>query len=126
MDIIIKNNSQQPLYEQIRTQIKSQIMEGILMAGDILPSIRGMAKDLHISVITVQKAYEQLNQDGFIETIIGKGSFVASQNPQMYREEQLRKIEHHIEKAVQLSQSSGVKTEELVRMIKIFRQEFDK
>ena len=80
MEIIISNSSDKPIYEQISMQIKSLIMDGTLSAGEALPSMRALAKDLHISVITVQRAYEDLTRDGFIETVSGKGSFVASQN----------------------------------------------
>ena len=80
MEIIISNSSDKPIYEQICMQVKSFIMDGTLSAGEALPSMRALAKDLHISVITVQRAYEDLTRDGFIETVSGKGSFVASQN----------------------------------------------
>ena len=80
MEIIISNSSDKPIYEQIAMQIKSLIMNGTLSAGEALPSMRALAKDLHISVITVQRAYEDLTRDGFIETVSGKGSFVASPN----------------------------------------------
>ena len=82
MEILISNSSDKPIYEQICIQIKSMIMDGTLSAGETLPSMRALAKDLHISVITVQRAYEDLTRDGFIETVSGKGSFVAAQNKQ--------------------------------------------
>ncbi len=85
MEIILSNGSDKPIYEQICLQIKSMIMEGTLSAGEALPSMRALAKDLHISVITVQRAYEDLTRDGFIETVSGKGSFVASQNMDFMR-----------------------------------------
>ena len=90
MEIIISNSSDKPIYEQICMQVKSFIMDGTLSAGEALPSMRALAKDLHISVITVQRAYEDLTRDGFIETVSGKGSFVASQNREFIQEEQLR------------------------------------
>ena len=97
MEIIISNSSDKPIYEQICMQVKSFIMDGTLSAGEALPSMRALAKDLHISVITVQRAYEDLTRDGFIETVSGKGSFVASQNREFIQEEQLRMsgLDHH-------------------------------
>ena len=94
MEIIISNSSDKPIYEQIAMQIKSLIMNGTLSAGEALPSMRALAKDLHISVITVQRAYEDLTRDGFIETVSGKGSFVASPNKEFIQEEQLRIAEY--------------------------------
>ena len=89
MDIIISNASGKPIYEQITVQIKSQILSGALTAGDALPSMRTLAKELRISVITTKRAYEDLERDGFIETVAGKGSFVASKNAEFLREEAL-------------------------------------
>ena len=97
MEIIISNSSDKPIYEQIAMQIKSLIMDGTLSAGEALPSMRALAKDLHISVITVQRAYEDLTRDGFIETVSGKGSFVASPNKEFIQEEQLRIAEELLE-----------------------------
>ena len=93
MDIIISNASGKPIYEQITVQIKSQILSGALTAGDALPSMRTLAKELRISVITTKRAYEDLERDGFIETVAGKGSFVASKNAEFLREEALRRVE---------------------------------
>ena len=93
MDIIISNASGKPIYEQIITQIKNQILSGALAEGDALPSIRLLAKELRISVITTKRAYEDLERDGFIETFPGKGSFVARKNLDFLREEQYRRIE---------------------------------
>ena len=92
MEIIISNSSDKPIYEQIAMQIKSLIMNGTLSAGEALPSMRTLAKDLHISVITVQRAYEDLTRDGFIETVSGKGSFVASPNKEFIQEGFLTKF----------------------------------
>ena len=100
MEIIISNSSDKPIYEQIAMQIKSLIMNGTLSAGEALPSMRALAKDLHISVITVQRAYEDLTRDGFIETVSGKGSFVASPNKEFIQEEQLRIAEELLEKGL--------------------------
>lgn len=91
MEIIISNNSSKPIYEQITTQIKAMIITGQLQAGEPIPSMRALAKSLHISVITVQKAYEDLQRDGFIETTVGRGSFVSAANRDLFQEEQQRK-----------------------------------
>ena len=90
MEIIISNNANKPIYEQITSQIKAMIMSGELQAGDAIPSMRALAKSIHVSVITVQKAYEDLQRDGFIETTVGRGSFVSAQNKEFYQEEQQR------------------------------------
>lgn len=88
MEIILSSNSSKPIYTQITEQIKAQIMDGTLRAGDPIPSMRSLAKSLHVSVITVQRAYEELQRNGFIETTVGRGSFVAVQDPAFYLEEQ--------------------------------------
>ena len=90
VDIIISNNANKPIYEQITSQIKAMIMSGELQAGDAIPSMRALAKSIHVSVITVQKAYEELQRDGFIETTVGRGSFVSAQNKAFYQEAQQR------------------------------------
>ena len=91
MDIIISCNTGKPIYEQITSQIKAMIMRGELQTGDPIPSMRALAKSLHVSVITVQRAYEDLQHDGFIETTVGRGSFVSAQNKDFYQEEQQRR-----------------------------------
>lgn len=101
MEIIISNNSSKPIYEQITSQMKSMIMNGQLQAGDAIPSMRALAKSLHISVITVQKAYEDLQRDGFIETTVGRGSFVSARNRDFYQEEQQRKVEEFLQEAAE-------------------------
>ena len=93
MELIISSNTGKPIYEQITSQIKAMIMSGQLQSGDPIPSMRALAKSLHISVITVQKAYEDLQRDGFIETTVGRGSFVAAQNREFIQEEQQRLAE---------------------------------
>ena len=93
MELIIRNNSGQPIYDQISGQIKAQILSGALSPGDALPSIRGLAKDLKISVITTKRAYEELEREGFLTTVPGKGCFVAPQNPELVREDTLRRAE---------------------------------
>ena len=105
MDIIISNASGKPIYEQITVQIKSQILSGALTAGDALPSMRVLAKELRISVITTKRAYEELEHDGFIETVTGKGSFVARQNTEFLREDALRRVEQALENAVETADS---------------------
>lgn len=123
MDIIISNNSSKPIYEQITSQIKALIMKGDLQTGDMLPSMRGLAKSLHISVITAQKAYEDLQRDGFIETVTGKGTFVAAQNRDFIQEEQLRQIEDKLMDAAQQARNSAIPLEKLVELITMFYTE---
>lgn len=124
MDIIISNSSQRPIYEQITSQIKSMIVSGALREGDLLPSIRLLAKDLRISVITTKRAYEDLERDGFIETVAGKGSYVAGRNTELIREEQLRLAEGFLQKAVELAKSSGISLGELSEILTLlFREE---
>ena len=123
MEILISNSSDKPIYEQICMQIKSLIMNGTLSAGEALPSMRVLAKDLHISVITVQRAYEDLTRDGFIETVSGKGSFVASQNQEFIREEQLRIAEELLQKAVEIGRSHGIAYEQLAAILRLFYED---
>ena len=123
MEIILSNGSDKPIYEQICLQIKSMIMKGTLSAGEALPSMRALAKDLHISVITVQRAYEDLTRDGFIETVSGKGSFVASQNMDFIREEQLRTAEELLQKAAEIGRAHGIGYEKLAGILKMFYEE---
>ena len=119
MEIIVSNSSGKPIYEQISSQIKNQIMNGTLEAGEALPSMRALAKDLHISVITVQRAYEDLTRDGFIETVSGKGSFVAGKNLDLIREEHLRQIEELFGKVRELADACGLTYEELSEMFRL-------
>lgn len=123
MEIIISNSSDKPIYEQICLQIKSLIMDGSLSPGEALPSMRALAKDLHISVITVQRAYEDLTRDGFIETVSGKGSFVASQNREFIQEEQLRIAEEMLQKAAEIGRTHGIPYEQLANILKLFYEE---
>lgn len=123
MEIIISNNRAKPLYEQITVQIKNKIMTGELQTGQPLPSMRALAKSLHISVITVQKAYEDLQRDGFIETNVGRGSFVAASNRDFYQEEQQRKIEEHLQIAIELAHSSGINLDKMINILTIFYNE---
>ena len=123
MEILISNSSDKPIYEQICMQIKSLIMDGTLSAGEALPSMRVLAKDLHISVITVQRAYEDLTRDGFIETVSGKGSFVASQNKEFIQEEQLRIAEGLLQKAAEIGRAHGIAYEKMSDILKLFYEE---
>ena len=117
MDIIISNSSGKPIYEQITTQIKNKIITGELRPGDALPSMRVLAKELRISVITTKRAYADLEQDGFIETAPGKGSFVAQKNTEFIREENYRQIQDLLEQAIDLSKSCGLTLSELTELI---------
>ena len=119
MDILISNADARPIYEQIASQIKSFIMTGALQAGDALPSMRLLAKELRISVITTKRAYEELEQEGFIETVTGKGSFVAARNTALIRESQLHLAQEHLEKAVAVAKSSGISQQEFMEILKL-------
>ena len=119
MDIIISNSSDKPIYEQIATQIKKMIISGELSPGEALPSMRFLAKELRISVITTKRAYSDLERDGFIETVTGKGSYVANQNLSFIREEQLRLAEAFLQKAVDTAKSSDISCGELKDMLEI-------
>ena len=123
MNILIDNKSGAPIYDQIYSQIKSQIISGVLKENDVLPSIRGLAKDLRISFITTKRAYEELEREGFIYTIPGKGCFVALKNAELIREENLKKIEEHIEQIVQLAASCNLSKEELIEMVRFGLEE---
>lgn len=123
MDILIDNKSGAPIYEQIYSQIKSQIISGALKENDMLPSIRGLAKDLRISFITTKRAYEELEKEGFIYTIKAKGCYVAAKNVELLREENLKKIEEHIEKIVQLAASCNLSRENIIEMVNFSLEE---
>ena len=117
MDIIITMRSDKPIYEQITTQIKALIMNGQLSEGDALPSMRLLAKELRISVITTKRAYEELERDGFIETVPGKGSFVAGENRELLREEQLRITEQYLSKAIESARACSLSLAQLQEML---------
>ena len=108
MNIVISNRDDRPIYEQITAQIKEMIISGKLKSGEALPSIRALAKDLRISVITTKRAYEELERDGFIETVAGKGSFVAEQNGEAIREEKLKDIERRLEEIKREAELCGI------------------
>lgn len=117
MNIIISNSSNQPIYEQIVSQIKALIISGELNEGDTLPSMRLLAKELRISVITTKRAYEELEKEGFIVSITGKGSFVASKNLELIKEQQLKEIENHMQEIIDLANLYGISLEELIEML---------
>ena len=119
MDIIISNANNNPIYEQIYRQIKSSILSGALQEGDMLPSIRALAKDLRISVITTKRAYDELEKDGYIHTVAGKGCFVAEKNTELIREENLRQIEEHLRAAIALAPSCNLSREDLAELLSI-------
>ena len=123
MELIIRNNSGQPIYDQISGQIKAQILSGALSPGDALPSIRGLAKDLKISVITTKRAYDELEAQGFLYTVAGKGCFVAEKNLDLIRETQLKALEDHLSAAVESAKSCGVSPAELQEMLRILLEE---
>lgn len=118
MTILIDNKSGLPIYDQIYTQIKAQIISGGLQTDDALPSIRSLAKDLRISVITTKRAYDELEQEGFIYTVPGKGCFVAPKNTQLLREENLKKIESHLQSICQLALTCSLSQGEVVEMLR--------
>lgn len=123
MDIIISNASGVPIYEQIEEQIKSQIMTGELSAGGALPSMRVLAKELRISVITTKRAYEDLERDGFIESVVGKGSFVKGVNAEIMRENTLYAIEELLDKAADRAVMGKVSLEEMQEMLRLIYEE---
>lgn len=118
MDIVIRNASELPIYEQISSQIKALIINGTLKEGEILPSIRVIAKELKVSVITTKRAYSELERDGFIETVQGRGSFVGARNLELIREEQLKQIELHVQKAVEAARIGNIQLDELREILK--------
>ena len=119
MNIIISNSSRQPIYDQITSQMKSKILAGEMKVAVALPSMRFLAKELRISVITTKRAYEELERDGFIATVPGKGSFVARKNLDFVREEQLRRIEEHMQEIVELSVGCSLSLKELQDMLEL-------
>ena len=123
MRIVISNSSKEPIYEQIKRQIKESILRGKLAEGELLPSIRQLAKDLQISVITTKRAYDDLEQEGYIVSVVGKGSFVAGQNRELLREMRLRWIEERLAEVVAESRSLGVSLPELLEMLRLLYEE---
>jgi len=125
VEIIISNSSNQPIYEQIVRQVKSQIMAGDLVAGEQLPSIRALANSLRVSAITTKRAYADLETQGFIETVQGKGSFVAGGNDELLREERLREVEAHLGKAIDAGRALDLADEELIEMMRTLLESDD-
>ena len=117
MNLFIDNKSGAPIYEQLYDQIKSQILSDALQTDEALPSIRGLARDLRISVITTKRAYDELEKEGFLYAIPAKGFFVAPKNTELLREENLKKIESHLAEAVHLAASCGLGKDELTEML---------
>ncbi|MBS4961136.1 MAG: GntR family transcriptional regulator [Clostridiales bacterium] len=124
MNIYISNTSGLPIYQQITDQIKEKIINGDLSEGELLPSIRYLAKELRISVITTKRAYEDLERDGFIYTLQGKGSFVAKQNPQLRREEALKKTEGYLNQAIESARAGCITKEEIREMLELLLEGF--
>ena len=123
MDIIIRNTGETPIYDQITRQVKTLILAGALNEGEALPSMRVLAKDLRISVITTKRAYEELERDGFIQTVAGKGSFVAQQDLELARESSLREIEQHLQAALELSRQIELPVSELQNILQVLSEE---
>lgn len=123
MNLIISNSSGKPIYEQITDQIKSSILSGELQEGQALPSMRALARDLRISVITTKRAYAELEEAGFIDTVQGKGSFVAGGNLELLREERLRQVEGHLARAVAEAENAGIEAADLHAMLDVLLEE---
>lgn len=123
MDILISNSCGRPIYQQIYDQVKNAILSGELREGDMLPSIRALAKDLRISVITTKRAYEELEQGGYIYTAAGKGCFVSQKSSGMVYEEHLKKIEEHMGEIARLAGSSGITEGQLIEMYRVLQEE---
>ena len=123
MNIFIDNKSGLPIYDQIYSQIKSQIISGALREDQLLPSIRNLAKDLGISVITTRRAYDELEREGFIYTVAGKGCFVAAKNTELLREENLRQIEEHLQEIRDLAAACGLSREDIIEMFSVIEEE---
>ena len=123
MELVIRNTTNQPIYDQIYSQIKAQIIAGKLSPGEALPSIRALAKDLRISVITTKRAYDELEADGFLFTVAGKGCFVAEKNLDLMREQKLKELEDHLDAAVELAAQCGISSAQLQEMLRILLRE---
>ena len=119
MDITISNSGGVPIYDQITRQMKGLILRGELKEGEALPSMRLLAKELRISVITTKRAYEELEREGFINTVPGKGCFVAPQNPELAREDALRRAEEHLSQAVDIAKTAGLTLSELTETLNL-------
>ncbi|MFD2044867.1 GntR family transcriptional regulator [Ornithinibacillus salinisoli] len=120
MNILISSNSKEPLFQQIKEQIKQQIFSGELKEGDALPSMRLLAKDLKVSVITTKRAYEDLEKEGYLISTVGKGTFVAGQQPHVLKEWQIRELENELEKVVHDGKHIGLSKAELIELLEIY------
>ena len=114
MNFIISNNSEIPIYEQIKREMKKAISQNELKESEALPSVRNLAKDLRISVLTVKKAYDELEQEGYIKTVQGKGNFVISRNKELAKEEQIKQIEQHIDEIIKISKMTEISKQEIL------------
>lgn len=123
MQILIDNKSGTPIYDQICSQIKSQILSGALQPDELLPSIRGLAKDLRISFITTKRAYEELEKEGFLYTVPAKGCYVAPKNTELLREENLKKIEAHLDEIVRLAAACNLSRQDILDMVNFSMEE---
>ena len=123
MEIVVSNKASQPLYEQIASQIKAAIISGELQAGEVIPSVRSLAKSLQISILTVQKAYATVQEDGLIETTAGKGCYVSAQNQDFYLEEQQKRIEAQFAEAIKIARTSGISLNKLTELLTLMYQE---
>ncbi len=122
MEIYISNTGDKPIYAQIAEQIRAKILSGELRAGDALPSIRVLARELRISVITTKRAYEDLEKEGFLHTVPGKGCFVAAQNPELLREAVLSTVEQHLQAAVDAARAGGVADAEVAEILSLLME----
>ena len=123
MDIIIRNTGEIPIYDQITRQVKALILSGGLKEGEALPSMRALARDLRISVITTKRSYEELEREGFITTVPGKGCFVAPRNLELMRESALRQVEEHLQRAVDAAKMGAISREEVLQTLDILYEE---
>ncbi len=123
MDILIRNTGEIPIYQQIKDQLKAHILQGTLGEGEALPSLRLLARDLRVSVITTKRAYEELEREGFIATVPGKGCFVAPKNLELVREEGRRQVEEHLARAVEAARTAGVSRAEVLEALELLYEE---
>lgn len=123
MQIFISNNSKEPIYEQISKQIKTMILSGELSQGEPIPSIRKLAKELQVSVITTKRAYEELEREGFIYSIVGKGSYISEQNQELIKEKRLKTIEDKLVDAIENCKAIGITLPELIEMVTLMFEE---
>ena len=119
MNIVISNSSTLPIYEQLKDAIKQAIFSNVLKEGEILPSVRNLANDLKISFLTVKRAYDELEKEGYIKTVQGKGSFVAPKNLELIKEEKLKEIQEHLEKIYEISKISHISEEEIIEIFNL-------